>query len=223
MAHRSWFIASLPSLLLYMLLCYAQHDLQAQFVEKIILDDGLRDAMSTKHSCMVQAGEFPLHVIDSLIDVREYELWFDWYDLLVDPTYAGQGRQYDGHVKIVLVVAEATDTVRLNSRSMVIDSVHINGAPTTFKVSTTSTIITRAPGFAPPKRTWWMCGMHRYSGGEDSMLTVHRRLTHLVRYQRIWCTRFLNPTMLLSGSHVTTCHMTRHCSPCMHGCLTVIR
>lgn len=171
-----------------MLLCYAQHDLQAQFVEKIILDDGLRDAMSTKHSCMVQAGEFPLHVIDSLIDVREYELWFDWYDLLVDPTYAGQGRQYDGHVKIVLVVAEATDTVRLNSRSMVIDSVHINGAPTTFKVSTTSTIITRAPGFAPSQTyvvdVWYAPvqrrrGLYAYSASEiDSLGSIPTNLVY---------------------------------------------
>lgn len=124
--------------------CLASTSLQAQFIEKGILDEGLQHHMRAKEAARTQGEAFPLQIVDSLLDVRGYELWMDWYELLSGTEMQSNGRQCDAHLRINFTSRSTVTSVTFDAVDLEVDSVKVDNEQTEFD-ATTSTVTIYAP------------------------------------------------------------------------------
>ena len=115
----------------------------------LFVDGHIKEQVAPLHP-HVQMDEFPSEVIDSTIDVLSYELWTDWIDLLTTSRAERGERKAESRIKITLKIIDGIEpliqNIVLDARTVIIDSVFVDGTRADFEKSTRELDITLPTG-----------------------------------------------------------------------------
>lgn len=106
------------------------------------LDPNLQEAIAPRHAPHAFAESFPVKDIDSTVDVLSYELWFDWVMALQTARSERPERKAEAKVAMRVRFTEGRPTWTLDARSVIIDSVYIDGVKAEFQKNTSTLVIT---------------------------------------------------------------------------------
>jgi aminopeptidase N len=120
----------------------AQEDKQS-FLDWMITDKGLLDQMRPMHSELAMVDAFPRVAVDTTLDVTRYDIVWDMYSALLTDRDKRPQRKASASVRITARSRVAGMTqIRLNSVSLIVDSVVSNGAALPFTTASNRLQIT---------------------------------------------------------------------------------
>lgn len=123
---------------------HAQEDKQS-FLDWMITDRGLLEQMRPMHPELTAVDAFPRVAIDTALDVTRYDIVWDMYSALMTDRDQRPQRKANASVRITARSrVDAMTQIRLNSVSLIIDSVISSGSALPF--TTASNLLQITPG-----------------------------------------------------------------------------
>lgn len=110
--------------------------------ESFFVDPNLHEAIAPRHGYRPLAESFPVKDIDSTVDVLSYELWFDWVMALQTARSERPERKAEARSKMMVRFVDGRPTWTMDARSVIIDSVFVDGVKAEFQKNTSTLVIT---------------------------------------------------------------------------------
>jgi len=116
-------------------------------MQEFYLDPTLYEMISPRHEYRVMEGGFPTKNIDSTVDVLSYELWFDWVMALQTARSERPERKTEAKVVMHVRFLDGKPSLTLDARTVIIDSVFVDGAAAEFEKTNSVLEITPSSPF----------------------------------------------------------------------------
>lgn len=136
----------------------------SQIVEKIFENPVLYERMYPLHDHSGAILDFPGKEVDSTLDVKSYELWFDLRRLVTVPHSERGQMHFSGIVHIVFTVTKPVDRITLDAEKISVLVASVNNQLTEVEKSAGGVTVTpfiSEKGKILPRRITGVCAAHQ--------------------------------------------------------------